>query len=220
MLYVSPLVSSWGDFISRHVIMERFALCYMRKEKFAAGERYHIYNRGTGKMDIFHDDSDRHRLLTIMRRYLFNKAGERLVDIAAFVLMPNHFHIALQEQVEGGISRYLKSVSQAYAQYFNTKYSRSGTFFSGRFNARHVATTVYFLHLTRYIHRNPLAITGATPLEKYPWSSYPTYLELDRSPLVTDDAAMRMFKSPEEYQNFVKLWRSGEDEFIGSILVD
>ncbi len=192
----------------------------MRKEKFAAGERYHIYNRGTGKMDIFRDDGDRQRFLYLMYRYIYDRSGQRLVDIAAFVLMSNHFHMALQEQIEEGISRYLKSVSQAYAQYFNKKYARSGSFFSGRFNARHVATTAYFLHLTRYIHRNPLTLIGMRALEKYRWSSYPTYLELERSPIVTDTSVMKMFKGPGEYQEFVALWRSGEDTLIDSILVD
>lgn len=192
----------------------------MRKEDFAPGERYHVFNRGTGKIDIFGDDDDRRRLLWCMNKYLYDRSGVQTVSIAAFVLMSNHFHLALQERRAGGISYYLQKVTQSYAMYFNLRYNRPGCLFSGRFKARHVDSDVYWLHLTRYIHRNPSTIVGSDGLESYPWSSYPVYLGIQHSSLIGDRMAIEMFSSPTEYKQFVDLWRPGEDEMIEKILVD
>lgn len=192
----------------------------MRKETFANGERYHVYNRGTGRCDIFLDDEDRYKFLYNLEKYRLNDLHVPLVSLASFVLMNNHFHLAVQQLVDDGLSYFLNRVCLSYAMYFNKKYGRSGCLFSGRFQARHVDNDGYFLHLTRYIHRNPLEIIGDHPLEHYLWSSYRTYCGLDSSPLVTDRVAIETFKSGTEYRNFVYSWKSVEDQIIQDISID
>ena len=192
----------------------------MRKEKFGNGERYHIFNSGTGKIDIFRDDDDRRRFLCYLEEHLYNRKHQRVVEVTAFALMPNHFHIALLQCIEAGVSYYLNKVCQSYALYFNAKYVRSGCLFSGRFQARHIDKDAYFLHITRYIHRNPLVLVGADGLPNYHWSSYPTYLGREKSEIVTDSSAMDMFASPAAYKDFVDMWKAGEDDLIADVLLD
>src|SRR3989344_2009952 len=122
---------------------------------FAPGEFYHIYNRGTDKRNIFTSRADRDRFLALL--YLANqdepvdlklqgstlleiveRSGMPLVEIAAYCLMPNHFHLLVRELEEGGISKFMQKLTTGYTMFFNKKYERSGSLFQGRFKATHV----------------------------------------------------------------------------------
>ena len=62
---------------------------------------------------------------------------ELLVNIGAYCLMPNHFHILITEKVEGGITKYMLKLMTAYTMYFNKKYGRTGTLCEGVFKSTH-----------------------------------------------------------------------------------
>jgi len=64
--------------------------------------------------------------------------GKRQVELAAFSLMSNHFHLVVKELVDGGVSKYLQKMLNAYTKYFNTKYKKSGHLFQGPFRAVHI----------------------------------------------------------------------------------
>jgi len=143
----------------------------------AIGEFYHIYNRGTEKRDIFLYPSDYERFISLLyisnstkpiridRRRKITLADtlqkpreDTLVDISAYCLMPNHFHILVYEKEESGISKFMQKLSTGYAMYFNTKYDRSGNLFQGKYKARHVDTDIYLRYIIAYIHLNPLKL--------------------------------------------------------------
>ena len=79
-----------------------------------------------------------------------------IVEILAFVLMPNHFHLILQQKVDSGITKFMHKLGTGYTMYFNEKYSRVGHLFQGRFKAVLVEKDHHFLYLPHYIHLNPL----------------------------------------------------------------
>ncbi len=147
----------------------------IRNVSFSLGEYYHIYNRGNSKQKIFHDKEDHKRfvdlLYAINRDEKFNFAdslkgisvyeldgSNKLVSIGAYVLMPNHFHILLTENIEGGISRFMQKLSTAYAMYYNKKYDRTGSLFEGKFKAQHLNTDRYLKYIYSYIHLNPIKL--------------------------------------------------------------
>src|SRR3989344_7070503 len=131
------------------------------REKFVPGERYHIYNRGTEKRKIFLGSRDYDRFLTLLymsngteavridnlvrneqgstllKKTLQVDRGETLVDIAAYCLMPNHFHLLLREKEEGGVSRFMQKMTTAYTMYFNKRYDRTGALLQGKFKSQH-----------------------------------------------------------------------------------
>ena len=144
-----------------------------RHVAFHPGEYYHLYNRGVNKDKIFFSDGD----WTYFQRllYLRNDADgnirparckdmalseiaidEPLVDIQAYVLMPNHFHLLLSERKPGGITTYMKRLLTSYSMYMNKKYDRSGPLMCRPFRAKHVADNDYMRWLISYIHLNPL----------------------------------------------------------------
>ena len=144
-----------------------------------------------------------------------------LVEVLAFVFMPNHIHLLLRQKKEGGISRFLQKLNTGYARYFNEKYKRVGPLFQGRFKALHVENNEYLKTIFVYIHTNPLAIIepgwkekGISDakkskefLEKYCWSSYLDYLGWGNFPSVTQREFLEQaFASREEMRNFVDNW--------------
>lgn len=89
------------------------------------------------------------------------KIGEKfdrdqlLVNIGAYCLMPNHFHILITENIEGGISKYMLKIMTAYTMYFNKKYERTGRLCEGTFKSKHANTDRHLKYLYSYIHLNP-----------------------------------------------------------------
>jgi putative transposase len=150
-----------------------------RKNEFAIGEYYHLYNRGVDKRVIFNNPSDYWRFLALLylgnsqkevclgdyskeERQLINlfneKNDKKLVSIGAYCLMPNHFHLLVREEMENGTSTFMKKLLTSYSMYFNKKYERTGTLFEGRFKSKHIGEDRYLEYLFSYIHLNPLKI--------------------------------------------------------------
>ncbi len=97
------------------------------------------------------------------------------VRIAAFCLMPNHYHLLIRTP-DANLSRFMRHVDGVYTQRFNRSHKCDGSLFRGRYKAVLVEADTYLLELVRYIHRNPLRAGLATRLDRYPWSSHKAYL--------------------------------------------
>jgi len=185
-----------------------------RKVKFAPKEYYHLYSRGVEKRKIFLDTKDHERfmaLLYIMNQpdsfhftnflknhkigEIFNEPKEKnLVSILSYTLMPNHFHILVYENEDGGISKFMARFLTAYSMYFNTKYQRSGSLFTHPFRSQHISDEAQYLWIFSYIHLNAIGIinknfkvdgignkdTAEKFLKSYKYSSYHEYESIDR----------------------------------------
>ncbi len=169
-------------------------------------QHYHVYNRGAHKAPIFLDISDYRRFLALL--YIGNdeKAIGRntinnfswipylkneLVDIFAYCLMSNHFHLGLKEKTENGIEQFMRKICTSYSMYYNLKYKHSGTIFQGNCKSKLVDEDSYLKYLIQYIHLNPFSIdephlTNGAKLDfsneatriagTYEFSSYKDYL--------------------------------------------
>jgi putative transposase len=143
---------------------------------------YHLYNRGVAKDIVFHDNQDFAYFLKLFKRHLdpsdksVDNQGKpytkyhHLVELAAYCLMPNHFHLlAYQKNDTGGIVKLMRSVATAYSMYYNKRYARVGPVFQGRYKARQIKDDSDLMNIYKYIHRNPEQYLH------YPWSSLPYY---------------------------------------------
>lgn len=131
--------------------------------------------------------------------------AKRRVELNAFAVMPNHFHLFAQEKEEKGISLYLQRVQNAYAKYFNAKYKKRGHLFQGYFKAVAVETDEQLLYLSAYIHRNPRDLQEWKNREcDYPWSSYQDYAKKNRwGQLLIPNITLDQFSSKSSYRKFV-----------------
>ena len=140
---------------------------------------YHVMLRGINHQDIFESREDYWKFLRLLRLQAFpeDNQGHPLPPhciIYAYCLMPNHVHLLIRE-LDEGISAPISSISIAYAQYFNKRYSHSGHLFQDRFKSEPVNDMEYFATLLRYIHQNPIAAGIVTEVRQYPWTSWCEY---------------------------------------------
>lgn len=217
----------------------------MRKEPFSVGDYVHIYNRGNRKQLIVRDLKDRWRFLRslyffntrvtpenpfrdlVLLRFDLNKVFEwpehwqprkPIVKILAFVLADNHFHLLAKEIETGGVSLFMKRLSNGFTGYFNLKYQESGKLFQGSYKAKRVDNDIYLRYLSVYIQVKNAFELFPSGLAKavnnfdkaYDWASdylfgsLGYYAKHNKLPVVEGELLREEFKSPKEYKRFAK----------------
>lgn len=181
-----------------------------RKQIFIPHSYYHIYNRGHNKQTIFLNNKDYQRYLKRLKEY-FKK---HQVSLLCYCLMPNHIHLILRQEDTKSIERFIHRLHTSYTMYFNKKYERLGAVFQGRFKAKIIESDEYLLHVSRYIHQNPLEILRAQgpalKLEEYFWSSYGEYINKNSSKFCHTEIILNYFHNSTlerrklKYQEFVE----------------
>jgi len=137
------------------------------------GAWYHVMNRGRRVEKIFYDNDDYQMFVDLLEETseMWN------IRVAAYCLMPNHYHILIQTP-EANISRSMRHINGVYTQRFNRKHSCDGQLFRGRYKSILVSADNYLLQLVRYIHRNPVKSGVVDKLDDYVWSSHKGYLSV------------------------------------------
>ena len=209
----------------------------VRKIIFSVEEFYHLYSRGVDKRSIFLDDADRKRFVRLL--FLCNgtkpvmyretkklslkdiDAGQKLVAIGAYCLMPNHFHLLIKEITEGGIVKFMSKLLTAYSTYFNKKYERAGSLFSSEFKSTHLDVDKYLKYIFAYIHLNPLKILNANWknekmdisqtelfLNAYKYSSYHDHISENREEYMILNKVVfpEYFKNVDNFKNNIYDW--------------
>lgn len=169
---------------------------------------YHIYNRGHGKQQIFYGSRDYERFLEKVVEY----KKKHPVEILAYCLMPNHIHFLLKQILTNSISKFMSDLCNSHSRYFNIKYESVGSLYQGRFKAKKVEKDEYLIHLSRYIHLNPVGLHSPTKntfeqLCLYRWSSLPSYLLGKSDEIVALEAVLQYFSSKDpsgDYKEFVR----------------
>jgi len=163
----------------------------MRNIIFAEGEYYHVYNRGVDKRSIFQDEDDFKRFLKVTQKLL----GEGLlgdshrrplqVQLFAYCLNPNHFHLLFKLVGVGDLTKFMHSLGTSYTMYFNKKNGRSGRLFANTFKAVHVDSEAQLIWLLTYINFNAEIHGVIARAQDYVWCSCRHYLEIESNPLLT-----------------------------------
>jgi len=207
----------------------RYILCMAsnRNMTFVNSYVYHVYNRGIDGRSVFTNAFEHNRFISLMDFYrhtdlpmryskycdlptpLRTEATENIeklpcvVTIMAYCLMPNHFHLLLRQEKENGIMQFTGNISNGHAKYFNAKHKRKGPLFQNSFKAVWVETDEQCMHVSRYIHLNPVtsSIIPVNQLESYQWSSYRTYVEDEKSFVETQEV-LGHFKTKQTYKQF------------------
>jgi len=143
------------------------------QRKIFADQIYHIYNRSVCKIPLFREQADYIRFL--LKISVFKKRYP--VQIIAYCLMPNHFHLLLREPEKSfkttmsNISFFLQQLQNSYAKYFGIKYKHSGRVFQGVFKSKHIKNDEQLFQTIDYIHNNPVRKKMVRPYTRWPYSS-------------------------------------------------
>ncbi len=196
---------------------------------FINGDYYHVFNRGTARQPVYSNKRDYDRFLLTLAYYqyenpslklsrfltlphleqleylsLHHNPKEKLVEIICYCLMPNHFHLILRQVLPNGISKFMRQVLNSYTRFYNAKHERPGPLFQGSFKAILIETDEQLIHLSRYIHLNPLVSGVVRDIDflDFPWTSFKVILQ-HKSALVNAEPILSHFSSIEDYKTFV-----------------
>ena len=179
------------------------------------GAIYHIMSRGVGRGKIFLNSDDYIRFLS----YLEKATKKFKIEIFAFVLMSNHYHLLLRT-IEPNISKVMQWIQASYSIYYNLKHNRSGHLFQGRFKSVLVEDESYWTNLSLYIHLNPIRAGIVDEVSKYKWSSYHDYINLEKvHNWLGSDAVLKEFganikESKKEYRKLIRGVLGKEKDFL------
>lgn len=146
-------------------------------KQYVAGGYYHIYNRGVERRVVFMDDRDYRTFLGYLKLYLSptdpwtrpHKDLSQEIELVAYCLMPNHFHLLVRQVSERGIESLMRCLMSGYVQYFNHRHKRVGSLFQDSYKAVRMVGDGQLRQVERYIHENPQR-SGQDAI-KYPYSS-------------------------------------------------
>ena len=144
-----------------------------------------------------------------------------LVNLHAFCLMPNHYHLLVSARVKDGVTSFMRKLNIGYAKYFNGGYERTGALFEGRYKSVPIQSDAHFIHIPYYIHLNPLDLImpewrkreisdskeAMKFLGKYKWSSFQDYIGKKNFPSVTQREFLNeFFEGPAQYKKDTLKW--------------
>lgn len=217
---------------------------------YVTNGHYHIYNRGVEKRDIFLDTQDYKVFLKYLKDYLspikdkkkssktFSLRGStfkgiprqtknynKKVELLAYCLMPNHFHLLIKQNKKEVMKNFMQSLATRYSMYFNKKYDRVGSLFQGNYKAVLITKDQYLLHLSRYIHLNPSQYTSNL-LEAY--SSYAEYLGKRKTKWINTNPILAFFsqskiqelKKNNSYKDFVEKHKKDNSESLENFILE
>lgn len=199
-----------------------------RRVALATDEIYHVYNRSIARELIFTSLRNLKRALRIIEFYRFPqeirfskfkslpkeskenylldlRKKKPLVDIYAFALMPNHYHFLVKQLQKKGIVKFVSNLQNSFAKYFNIKNDRNGALFQNSFKGVHIENDEQFIHVSRYIHLNPVTsyIIEFKNLSSYSWTSFSRYAGRGENQFVNTDFLLKMFSPKNDYLKFV-----------------
>ncbi len=203
---------------------------------------YHVYNRGVEKRIIFQDSQDYGVYLSYLKDYLSFKSEKEIrksidrpglqpperdrlwkwlrmnnfygaITLMAYCLMPDHFHFFIKQSHPGAIDQFMNSLSTRYVMYFNRKYKRVGPLYQSRYKAVLITSEDQYLHISRYIHKQALAIHGTDDTDQP--SSLPDYLGTRKTEWIHPEEILSFFSRSNPalgYERFVAEYETAQDE--------
>lgn len=190
-------------------------------KEFAPGTIAHIFNRGNNKEKIFFDEQDYKAFLfrlgltlgfdaqELQKEKLFSLPHSRIrivgvnksdFKLHVFCLMPNHFHLVIEQINDVPISKLILKLCTSYAMYFNKKYNRVGNVFQDAFKAMPIEGDPQLMWTLAYIHMNPVKDGMVKSPEKYEWSSYKDYIGERNLQIINTDLFIDLFGDKNSFK--------------------
>lgn len=170
-----------------------------RKFPLISGEYYHVFTRGVDKRNIVNDKLDIFRFLESLKYFNTTKrigsmfehsfrvntkstatknqeTPTKLVDILAYNILDNHYHLLLRQREDSGISKFMQSFNGGYTKYFNNRHNRVGPLFQGKFRAEHISDDNQLVYVSAYVNLNHVVHSLGSPTSKWgqrsSWEQY------------------------------------------------
>ncbi|MFA5095096.1 MAG: transposase [Candidatus Paceibacterota bacterium] len=189
-------------------------------KKFNSGSIAHIYNRGNNKKKIFFDEQDyraflfrlglclgfteeelnKEKLIAIpYSRIRITNINKNNFKLHTFCLMPNHFHLLIEQVGDIPISKLISKVCASYSKYINNKYDSAGHTFQDCFKAVLMENNPQLMWTSAYIHMNPVKDRLVKTPEDYKWSSYQDFSSNRNLPIINKELLISVFGNQNSF---------------------
>ena len=158
------------------------------------GALQHIIGRGIERRAIFKEEADKTLFLKIIREQLSKSS----VQIYAWSIMDNHFHILLQTG-KTRLSEFMRRILTGYAVNYNKTHKRAGHLFQNRYKSILCDKDEYLLSLIRYIHLNPVKakVMDINSLYRYKWTGHKEILKKQEEGIIVREEVLGYFGKTE-----------------------
>jgi len=136
----------------------------------APGVLHHVMGRGIETREIFFNATDRNDFIARLAAL----AEDDSMDVYAWSLLPNHFHLLCKTK-KRPLSSSMRKLLTGYVVNFNMRHSRHGHLFQNRYKSIVCQEDAYLMELVRYIHLNLMragSVKDVLELNKSPWSGH------------------------------------------------
>lgn len=199
------------------------------------GYPHHIIQRGIDRQPIFRDAAD----YEFMRDLFVEQARQAQVEIHAYVLMPDHFHLLVTPAQADSLARLMQGVGRRYVRHFNARAGRAGTLWEGRYRCAPLQPESSLLACMAFLDLHPVRAGLVDAPEGYSWSSHrhcigqasergivphPVYWALGNTPFAREQAyAQRVAQGLEGAlvrtlaDSAVHGWAVGDEAFLAGL---
>jgi len=165
------------------------------KRGLSDGLIYHVLNRGNGKEKIFHKEEDLWAFIELIK-----EAKKRYpLDIFAYCLMPNHFHIVVRPFQANYLSKWMQWLMTSHVRRYHRHYKTTGHIWQGRFKSFIIQKDEHLLTVLRYVERNPVRARLVFSAKDWNWSSHKERIS-EESEKVIDNIPINL---PNEWSKYV-----------------
>ncbi|MBI4037796.1 transposase [Candidatus Curtissbacteria bacterium] len=208
-------------------------------KQYIENSYYHLYNRGVEKRLVFQEPQDHAVFLSYLKEYLLPKNAKELsekltnpntsykekdkiikllrlnnfsdeIELVAYCLMPNHFHMLVKQKKPTSIDIFMNSLGTRYTMYFNRKYNRVGSLWQAVYKAVLVNSDEQLLHLVRYIHKQALTSSG----DEVQPNSHIDYLRTRKTEWIKPNEILSYFSQSNPKLSYKQFVHEAEDPEI------
>ncbi len=171
------------------------------------GAWHHVMNRGADHRDVFQHDAD----CSVFLDSLATAADRTGLEVHAYCLMTNHFHLLVRSQ-QGHIASGMQYLLGRFTRLVNLRVKRDGPLFRGRYASVPVGADHQILQVCRYIHLNPVMARLTSRPEAWRWSSAAAYVGAAPAPRwLRTDAVFDFFDAGDRLSGYRDFMAAGTD---------
>ena len=156
---------------------------------------YHVLNRGNGKQEVFHKNQDYKSFVSLMKE----AKDQYKIEIFAYSLMPNHFHIVVMPIQGEHLSKWMQWLMTSHVRRYHRHYKSNGHIWQGRFKSFVIQEDSHLLTVLRYVERNPVRAGLVSSAKDWMWSSHREAIGKD-SRLLINKVPIEL---PQDWQEYV-----------------